>query len=76
MKINKNKLLKHTGKYCLKCKDRVFSFYRHDFKSCKCGSVFVDGGFNYFRCTMDGELINFDFNLDKLPDWVEVQDVA
>ncbi len=34
---------------CLICEDVVFSASRHDFKSCKCGNIFVDGGMDYIR---------------------------
>jgi len=29
---------------CLHCGDIIESKHRHDFKSCICGKVFVDGG--------------------------------
>ena len=35
---------------CLKCDTIVYSRARHDMHSCECGNVFVDGGFDYFRC--------------------------
>ena len=34
---------------CRKCKDVIESKHRHDFVSCKCGSIFVDGGNDYIR---------------------------
>ncbi|MBQ6477535.1 MAG: hypothetical protein IJI43_03785 [Bacilli bacterium] len=34
---------------CKKCGDIIESFYTHDFKSCKCGAVAVDGGKDYLR---------------------------
>lgn len=34
---------------CLKCNDIIESKSVHDFKSCKCGQVFVDGGLDYQR---------------------------
>ena len=34
---------------CVKCEDIIESTYRHDFKSCKCGAIFVDGGREYLR---------------------------
>jgi hypothetical protein len=34
---------------CLKCGDQVESRNRHDFRSCSCGSVSVDGGKEYLR---------------------------
>jgi len=36
---------------CNKCGDEPFSKYRHDYVPCKCGSVAVDGGMDYFRRT-------------------------
>lgn len=39
----------HWGIECPKCKDRIFSWHRHDFKYCSCKEVFVDGGFDYLR---------------------------
>lgn len=32
---------------CLDCGDTVYSRARHDFRSCSCGNVFIDGGFDY-----------------------------
>ena len=39
---------------CLICGDKPYSANRHDYKSCKCGNVAVDGGMDYFRRTGDG----------------------
>ena len=48
---------------CLKCGDIIESMDRHDFKHCKCGSVFVDGGNSYLR---------FGWPSGPVEDWVEV----
>lgn len=29
---------------CLKCGDILESVHRHDFKQCKCGACYIDGG--------------------------------
>lgn len=34
---------------CNSCGDEIFSAHVHDFKSCKCGRVSVDGGMSYLR---------------------------
>ena len=34
---------------CLKCKDVIESKHVHDFKSCTCGAIFVDGGLDYIK---------------------------
>lgn len=35
---------------CAKCGDVIESMHRHDFKTCSCESIFVDGGKEYIRC--------------------------
>ncbi len=34
---------------CSRCGDIIESKYRHDFVTCSCGAIFVDGGFDYLR---------------------------
>lgn len=34
---------------CRKCGDVIESTHRHDFVSCKCGAIAVDGGRDYLR---------------------------
>jgi hypothetical protein len=34
---------------CLSCGDTIFSRARHDFRSCSCGKVSIDGGFDYTK---------------------------
>jgi hypothetical protein len=34
---------------CARCGDVIESRYRHDYVSCKCGGIFVDGGKDYIR---------------------------
>ena len=43
-----NKIIQNEIK-CLKCSDIIYSGHRHDFKSCSCGAVSVDGGMDYFK---------------------------
>ena len=35
--------------YCKRCKTEIESVHRHDFVSCQCGSIAVDGGKDYLR---------------------------
>jgi len=42
---------------CKKCGDIITSDHRHDFKSCKCGAISVDGGSWYFRRCGESENI-------------------
>jgi len=34
---------------CKKCGDIIESTYRHDYKTCSCGSCSIDGGHDYLR---------------------------
>jgi tRNA(Ile2) C34 agmatinyltransferase TiaS len=34
---------------CNHCGEVIESKYTHDFKGCKCGCVYVDGGLDYLR---------------------------
>lgn len=39
---------------CLKCNDIIQSKFTHDYNTCRCKSVAVDGGMNYLkRCGSD-----------------------
>lgn len=42
------KLIRNAIK-CNLCGDVIESTHRHDFKRCKCGTVFIDGGLDYSR---------------------------
>lgn len=44
-----DKKIKRSRAQCLKCNDIIESTYGHDFKYCKCKSIFLDGGKNYVR---------------------------
>jgi len=40
---------------CPNCGDIIYSLHRHDFQKCKCGKIYIDGGFDYTRigCSTD-----------------------
>ncbi len=39
---------------CDECKDIIYSRAQHDFKTCSCGAVSVDGGIGLERIIWDG----------------------
>jgi hypothetical protein len=41
---------------CGSCGWGVYSRARHDFRTCPCESVHVDGGFDYFKCGVAPEV--------------------
>ena len=34
---------------CLKCGEKIVSKHRHDYVTCSCGNISVDGGLDYCR---------------------------
>lgn len=44
----KVRIIKNAAK-CNYCGDVIESTYRHDYKTCRCGRVSVDGGHDYLR---------------------------
>jgi hypothetical protein len=48
--VGEKKIIQNKIK-CNVCKEIIESKYRHDFVSCKCGRVSVDGGKDYLRRT-------------------------
>jgi hypothetical protein len=40
---------------CPKCDDHIMSINRHDYRSCKCGDIAVDGGPDYLRRSFKDE---------------------
>lgn len=42
-------MIKRNAAKCLKCEDIIESRHVHDFRMCKCQSIFVDGGIDYIR---------------------------
>jgi DNA-directed RNA polymerase subunit RPC12/RpoP len=47
-----------TATQCPKCKDIIFSRVRHDYRSCSCGEVSIDGGFDYLKLTFSKDVSN------------------
>lgn len=43
------KVLTRNRAKCLACGDVIESTYRHDFRSCTCGNLYVDGGLDYVK---------------------------
>ena len=42
------KILQNQAK-CLKCNTSIYSAHRHDYVTCPCGSLSVDGGLDYLK---------------------------
>lgn len=36
---------------CKLCQSIIESYHRHDYVTCKCGEISVDGGLEYFKCS-------------------------
>ena len=60
------------GLVCPRCRQFVYSRAHHDMRSCKCGAVSVDGGFEYFRALVDPELGDQVFMEETLVDATKI----
>jgi len=59
--------------YCKKCSIEVESKSVHDFRSCKCGSLSVDGGRDYLHRLGDpNTYIDTSIVTDATPIWTNV----
>lgn len=47
--IIKDEKLVRNALRCNACLDEIVSVHRHDFNSCKCGAIAIDGGLAYTR---------------------------
>lgn len=45
----KDRKLIHNVAVCLKCNDEIESKHTHDYVTCSCGNISVDGGLEYAR---------------------------
>lgn len=55
-----------VGMYCPECKEVIYSVNRHDYRTCKCGKCMVDGGKDYFKTNMAGQVVNVDLLTDEI----------
>lgn len=46
---NGGKLIYRNSAQCVNCGEELISFSRHDFNTCACGDISVDGGHAYMR---------------------------
>lgn len=46
-------MLKVNAYQCPYCRDIIYSRTRHDFCTCSCGKISVDGGFDYTRVAFE-----------------------
>lgn len=60
------------GLQCPECNDKIFSYHRHDWKTCKCGLIYIDGGDDYQHC---GLLRDTKYNMSEIKSVEEEIDV-
>ena len=69
-KFRESKLTKFAV-YCKLCKTEIHSKHRHDFVSCKCGNISIDGGpADYQRYLGDVKFVN----VEDRSEWRDLTD--
>lgn len=53
--MSKEKIIRNAAE-CPKCHEIIESTHRHDFRSCSCGNISVDGGKEYIRRLWKNEM--------------------
>lgn len=67
--INKKDIEKfryQTGVFCPKCKEVIYSVFRHDYRHCSCGRCMIDGGKDYIRTNLAGKMVKIDLLTDNI----------
>lgn len=63
--MKKYKIIENKAK-CLLCGDVIESVNRHDYVTCSCGNISVDGGKDYLRrCFVGGEDTWIDLSISE-----------
>ena len=77
--LNFFKITKNSAR-CKKCGDELISKHRHDFVTCSCGEISVDGGTSYLKRSAKSfnnleELSEYvQFTVDELLHYIRVQE--
>jgi hypothetical protein len=59
MEREKNMIIQITALECPSCSDVIFSRSNHDYRSCSCNGISIDGGLgDYFNSAWDHNLID------------------
>ena len=70
MDVKENKVQRiYSNKIkCRHCGDVIESTYTHDFRTCKCGKVSVDGGLSYLKRSCEKLDDHFDLSIVAVTD--------
>lgn len=58
-------IIERNSVHCIACGDDIVSRHVHDFVTCSCGSVSVDGGHEYLRRVFNGQAIYTDTSITR-----------
>lgn len=68
----KRTLLRNAAQ-CLECGDVIESTHRHDFRTCSCGNLSVDGGLSYTRRLFQEHTGFMDLDLYRVEEMTDEQ---
>lgn len=63
---------RQAGIWCHGCNEVIYSIMRHNYQKCKCNSVGVDGGKDYFKYTWDKNASFDAVEIDLLNDKIKI----
>lgn len=68
--VMKLRVLKRNAAKCKVCGDTIESTYRHDYVTCSCGNLSVDGGLDYLKRSLRDGFETY----EELSEYAEVED--
>ncbi|SRR6266403_668006 len=68
------KILQNAA-YCLKCDTYIISTHTHDYITCYCGNIAVDGGSEYLKRSIDEKesYDDFSLNTESIPEEIRAK---
>lgn len=70
--MTENKLVVNRAQ-CLRCGEILISKYTHDFVTCSCGSLSVDGGQDYLKRCYNNDRDVLELSLYQTSPWEEIR---
>lgn len=61
----KNRRIISNSVQCLECGEGIWSAHRHDYVTCSCGKISVDGGMDYLKRVGNGKCLDTSMTMDE-----------
>lgn len=68
-------MILQNAAYCLKCDTYIISTHVHDYRSCNCGNIAVDGGNEYLKRSVaeKEDFIDYSLSTESIPEEIRAK---